>query len=537
MNREQMASACLARMERARSDLIRAEPFLGSLAMRLRHVIRWDIPTACTDGRVIAFNPEFVLSLSERACVGLEAHELMHCALRHFDRAGLRPIKQWNVATDHAINLELIAKGYQLPSRILADKRFTGLSAETIYAELFPDRPKQQEPDDADSDDGSADDAGEDSDGPSSPGSDPGEDDADGDDADGSSGSAGEGSDAGEGEGSPTDADGSGDGSASEGEDGDGSADVPSSPGSGEGSGAGNNSPASDGSADQGGPAGDSGPAGHGSGSGEGDGADGPSSPAGDGSASDSASSPRPAPDYGNDWGGVAPAGSLSDPEPGEVDAGELSETWKVYVKQAVSVAKKRHGTLPGWIQRIADDSMQSAVDWRAALRQFVDASGIYDYAWSRPNRRFVGSGLYLPGKVPDSLNHVAVIFDTSCSLCDVAESQFTSELRKILDDGLADEITFICCDTRITKVEKFQAGENPPIVPLGGGGTDFAPAIEYVNENCPDVSAVIFFTDLECNSFGTEPQSPVLWIRHGSGRYATVPPWGEVIPLDPFAG
>ena len=61
-----------------------------------------------------------------------------------------------------------------------------------------------------------------------------------------------------------------------------------------------------------------------------------------------------------------------------------------------------------------------------------------------------------------------------------------------------------------------------------GRGGTMFSPAINYVNEKYPNVAALIYLTDLECDDFGDEPNYPVLWVTTQQGET----PYGEVIKM-----
>lgn len=122
------------RMIRARRRLVRDFPFWGILALSL-NIKRDDAncPTMATDGVNLYYGAPWVLTLTEDECMGVIAHEAQHCGLRHFARQGARDHKLWNVATDHAINTDLIQAGMTLPKGGLSDPRFARMSAEQIY--------------------------------------------------------------------------------------------------------------------------------------------------------------------------------------------------------------------------------------------------------------------------------------------------------------------------------------------------------------------------------------------------------------------
>lgn len=130
----------------ARSRLVLSKDacsaFFAALALRLEALPAWDVPTLATDGERLLFNPEYALSLSEREVVGVVAHEVLHCALGHHARRGLRDPMRWNIACDLAVNPVLLSAGFDLPrGRLLpGEGEFvslpTGLSAEEYYSRL-----------------------------------------------------------------------------------------------------------------------------------------------------------------------------------------------------------------------------------------------------------------------------------------------------------------------------------------------------------------------------------------------------------------
>jgi predicted metal-dependent peptidase len=528
----------LTRIIRARSALVTSQPFFGSLALRLDVVARPDVETMATDGRRLFYAPAFVESLTEPELIGVVAHEVMHCALRHFARRGRRDLTEWNVATDHAINLDLKAAGFVLPRDVLADPRFRGFSAEDVHAALYGARPEDPpaapaaaSPEAEDGEDdgdqtGAGDGADGEDDGADADGA-AGEDGADGggeDSGNGEDDGAGSGGDGSDGAGEDGDADGAGDGS--EDADGDGSdasgsgADGdPSAAGAGSGSGAGEDTAAGDGR-------------GRGAGAGEAAEDDGGEAEA------DGRRGPM-APDPGR-CGGVIDPEADDEADPAALD--QLAREWEVYTRQAINAATKSAGSLPGFLSRVVADLDAPRVTWRDVLRRFIDQSTSRDYSWTRPNRRHVAAGVILPGMVSDSLSHLVVVLDTSGSIDDRTLRDFLSEVSAAMDDGAADRVTLVHCDDMVHRADTFERRDvlDPDLPPVGGGGTAFAPAFRWIADNAPDAAAVLYFTDLECWSWGEEPAAPVIWCAWGDPetvrRHAARAPFGEWIHVNPDA-
>jgi len=113
--------------------------FFTTLCFSLRLVWEENIPTAGTDGTRILFNPKFFMSMSPEERVGVMIHETMHVAYLHMIRQGARNQQKFNIAADHVINLQLLDRGFKLPSFVLADPRYKGMSTEQVYDLLPPD--------------------------------------------------------------------------------------------------------------------------------------------------------------------------------------------------------------------------------------------------------------------------------------------------------------------------------------------------------------------------------------------------------------
>lgn len=125
------------KVSRAITKLMIQYPFYGSLALSSNAKSDDSIPTMCTDGRSISWNPSFVDSISALGTIFVMAHEVMHIALKHPLRRGNRDPERWNIACDYMINYDLVKQGVgEMPEGGLYDDQYANMSAEQIYAKL-----------------------------------------------------------------------------------------------------------------------------------------------------------------------------------------------------------------------------------------------------------------------------------------------------------------------------------------------------------------------------------------------------------------
>jgi predicted metal-dependent peptidase len=106
--------------------------FFTALVFQLPFHINSQIPTACTDGTKVMFNPDFVLGMSKEQLMFLILHEILHVAYDHMGNHGFEH-DRWNRACDYCINDQLIKLGYSMPAGGLHDSKYSGMAPERIY--------------------------------------------------------------------------------------------------------------------------------------------------------------------------------------------------------------------------------------------------------------------------------------------------------------------------------------------------------------------------------------------------------------------
>jgi predicted metal-dependent peptidase len=218
---------------------------------------------------------------------------------------------------------------------------------------------------------------------------------------------------------------------------------------------------------------------------------------------------------------------------------------WAKAAEQATLVGRKA-GKLPGDMDRHVTNSRESTTDWREVLRRFVEQTQPSDYSWSRPNRRFISQGLYLPGTVKENVGRIVIAVDTSGSITEEMLNVFGSEVTAILHEARPSEIEVVYCDARIQGVERFTPDDaEVKLSAKGGGGTGFRPVFEHVQDTSEMSGeapvALVYLTDLK-NYAETleEPPYPVLWVtpewvQRTKPAAGMTGEWGEVVRVPIF--
>jgi len=89
--------------------------------------------------------------------------------------------------------------------------------------------------------------------------------------------------------------------------------------------------------------------------------------------------------------------------------------------------------------------------------------------------------------------------------------------------------VHFVEVDTEVQNYTEYTRESLPIKMSMTGrGGTCFSPGIEYINKHYPNVSALVYLTDLGSDDFGEQPSYPVLWITTDKGEV----PYGEIIEI-----
>lgn len=227
--------------------------------------------------------------------------------------------------------------------------------------------------------------------------------------------------------------------------------------------------------------------------------------------------------------GGVGQVLDAPAPEEGDgPSTAEQDREWQIAVEQAATVAKVA-GKLPGGAVRALKASQAAKVDWRELLRRAWSDTIPADYSWTRPNRRHVWAGLYLPGITSEGVGEIAIAVDCSGSVSPRQLGLFEAEVQSILAGQRPQLVHVLYFDVAVQKAETYQAGQRVSLTPVGGGGTDFRPCFVWLRDRSVVPQTLVFLTDL-CGTFPSEaPPYPVIWASMESRKV----PFGQVVPME----
>lgn len=209
---------------------------------------------------------------------------------------------------------------------------------------------------------------------------------------------------------------------------------------------------------------------------------------------------------------------------PDQSSKDSLEATWKQQTVQAAQAAKGR-GNVPASMAKLVDDLLNPKASWQEILRRFIRDNATDDYSWTRPNSRYASSGFILPSLHSQRLGTIAIVRDTSGSTQDW-QAEILAELSGIISEARPAKVVVIDADADVQRVLELDPSDPLPTDALGGGGTDFRPALSKLADYDP--LCAIYLTDLDGN-FGEPPAFPVLWTTNSRDRQV---PFGEIVEV-----
>ena len=196
-----------------------------------------------------------------------------------------------------------------------------------------------------------------------------------------------------------------------------------------------------------------------------------------------------------------------------------------------------RRARLPAGLHRTLDGAAEAAIDWREMLRRLWSETTPADYSWTRPNRRHIWAGLYLPGVIREGVGEIAIAVDCSGSVTARQLRLFEAEVRSILEGQRPERVYVLYFDAAVQKVETYEAGQRVDLQPVGGGGTEFGPCFEWLDERGILPQTMVFLTDLYGSFPDSAPAYPVLWASTGSPARSLWRSHPHARPLSQFTG
>lgn len=251
--------------------------------------------------------------------------------------------------------------------------------------------------------------------------------------------------------------------------------------------------------------------------------------------------------DIYDEQGGNGGAGQPGQPGGGQpIDghdwegAQELSGEEQTELEKQIDEALRQGSMLAGKtganVSRSIEELLTPQIDWRDVLREFVTTTCAgHDYGtWARPNRRFMGAGVYMPSPISEQVEELVIAADTSGSISRRELTVMLSEIASIADTVKPSRIRLLYWGHKIAGDETYEEQDVQNLAqstkPIGGGGTDVNCVTAYMDEHGINPQAVVVITDgYLAGDWGQWP-CPVLWCVLDNKR--AVPDVGQVVHI-----
>ena len=235
-------------------------------------------------------------------------------------------------------------------------------------------------------------------------------------------------------------------------------------------------------------------------------------------------SQPQPAPTEESSEGAETPPPLTPD------ERDTLEVQWQQRLAGAAQQAMQA-GKLGGTLARMIDHLLQPRLPWRMLLARYLTAVARDDFSYMRPSRR-EGEGQAILPSLRSSQVEVVVALDTSGSIKAAEIDEFIAEVNAIKGQMRA-RVTLIPCDSAIAEgapwvYEPWEEFAYPAAV-KGGGGTDFRPVFDWLEQQGQRPELLVYFTDAEGSFPAHKPNFDVIWLVKGKHKV----PWGQRVQLN----
>lgn len=225
---------------------------------------------------------------------------------------------------------------------------------------------------------------------------------------------------------------------------------------------------------------------------------------------------------------------------------GQKAKDWSKLRKEAGQWAtrQKSKGDVPEGLEREVDDFIDMRFDWRHLVRKAVVNTIRSNYSWRRPHKSYYSTNIYLPRLAKSEGIQLGVAVDTSGSISKEELTEFISLIKGICDEyqGMF-ELYLTDCDAEVYNLDRAVRDLSDFYEFCkklkGGGGTDYRPIFEKIEEEQLPIKLLIILGDLYGDMPEEAPQGyEVVWLvseegaRPGNDFYSRAEKIGEVVYL-----
>lgn len=199
-----------------------------------------------------------------------------------------------------------------------------------------------------------------------------------------------------------------------------------------------------------------------------------------------------------------------------------IRQTVKERLNAGESVEKMRGlhaGTLNDYIDELTKPPM---IDWKHALARF--ASSLADVETRRSLKRPDRRDLAPWGKKREYLPSLVICVDTSGSVSDEMLAKFFSQIHLLRN--MLNEVEVVIADAEVHEHFTYKSGMEKKLksAGYGRGGTDFDPAVKYINKHLTHCDGAIYLTDGYCPVPNTKCRIPIIWVVTDNENYEGKP-------------
>lgn len=202
---------------------------------------------------------------------------------------------------------------------------------------------------------------------------------------------------------------------------------------------------------------------------------------------------------------------------------------------QAIQISSKVHaaveaakaaGKMPGGLRDFVQ-MHKPQIDWKSELRRFSYPCFPDGRTWSRPHKRTIASGLYLPGKKMDGTSPLVCGIDTSGSISNQMINSVCSEVDCICREVKPSELHVLWFHSNVWRIDTYEKGEEIKIPDdIETGGTSFHEVFDYFNE-LKSSPCLIMLTDGYA-AFPGNPGRQVIWCLNTD----VTPEYGHIVRI-----
>jgi len=175
----------------------------------------------------------------------------------------------------------------------------------------------------------------------------------------------------------------------------------------------------------------------------------------------------------------------------------ELRKEWLGKLNEAYMSSKMR-GNAPAGIDILIENLTKHKIDWKVLLRKYVVRHLPNNQTYSRPNKKSISNGFYMPDYIKDEKIDIVVGIDTSGSIGQKELTEFLSEVVGISQEFRNNiNMTIVTHDYIVHTNELITNANKDKILKTklkGGGGTSHKDIFELIKKTKTKIA--IFFTD-----------------------------------------